>query len=62
VWFNQYSGILLKTPTKTFAIDPVDVKPNTCKMLMPSCLHMNIMTILTLILSKRSKKPQAVQS
>ena len=26
-WFNQYSGILLKTPTKTFAIDPVDVKP-----------------------------------
>jgi L-ascorbate metabolism protein UlaG (beta-lactamase superfamily) len=27
VWFNQYSGILLKTPTKTFAIDPVDVKP-----------------------------------
>jgi len=26
VWFNQYSGILLKTPTKTFAIDPVDVK------------------------------------
>ena len=27
VWFNQYSGILLKTPTKTLAIDPVDVKP-----------------------------------
>jgi L-ascorbate metabolism protein UlaG (beta-lactamase superfamily) len=27
VWFNQYSGVLLKTPTKTFAIDPVDVKP-----------------------------------
>jgi len=26
VWFNQYSGILLKTPSKTFAIDPVDVK------------------------------------
>jgi L-ascorbate metabolism protein UlaG (beta-lactamase superfamily) len=25
-WFNQYSGVLLKTPTKTFAIDPVDVK------------------------------------
>ncbi len=27
VWFNQYSGILLKTPSKTFAIDPVDIKP-----------------------------------
>jgi L-ascorbate 6-phosphate lactonase len=27
VWFNQYAGILLKTPTKTLAIDPVDVKP-----------------------------------
>ncbi|XHH08996.1 MAG: MBL fold metallo-hydrolase [Candidatus Bathyarchaeia archaeon] len=31
VWFNQYSGILLKTPTKTFAIDPVDVKPKYLK-------------------------------
>ncbi len=26
VWFNQYSGILLKTPSKTLAVDPVDVK------------------------------------
>jgi len=26
VWFNQYSGILLKTPSKTVVIDPVDVK------------------------------------
>ena len=26
VWFNHYSGILIKTPSKTFAIDPVDVK------------------------------------
>ena len=26
VWFNQYSGILLKTPTVTIAIDPVDIK------------------------------------
>jgi L-ascorbate metabolism protein UlaG (beta-lactamase superfamily) len=29
VWFNQYSGILLKTPTKTLVIDPVDVKPRS---------------------------------
>jgi L-ascorbate metabolism protein UlaG (beta-lactamase superfamily) len=29
VWFNQYSGILLKTPSKTIAIDPVDVKPKS---------------------------------
>ena len=27
VWLNQYAGILLKTPTKTLVIDPVDVKP-----------------------------------
>jgi L-ascorbate metabolism protein UlaG (beta-lactamase superfamily) len=27
VWFNNYAGILLKTPTKTLVIDPVDVKP-----------------------------------
>ncbi len=27
VWFNMYSGILLKTPSKTLAIDPVEVKP-----------------------------------
>ena len=26
VWLNNYSGILLKTPGKTFVIDPVDVK------------------------------------
>jgi L-ascorbate metabolism protein UlaG (beta-lactamase superfamily) len=25
-WLNQYAGILLKTPSKTLAIDPVDVK------------------------------------
>lgn len=27
VWFNHYAGILLKTPSKTIVIDPVDVKP-----------------------------------
>jgi len=26
VWLNQYAGILLKTPSKTIVIDPVDVK------------------------------------
>ncbi|MGA2682971.1 MAG: MBL fold metallo-hydrolase [Candidatus Bathyarchaeia archaeon] len=26
VWFNQYAGILLKTPSKTVVIDPVDIK------------------------------------
>ena len=25
-WFNQYAGIVLKTPSKTFVIDPVDIK------------------------------------
>jgi len=29
MWLNNYAGILLKTPTKTFAIDPVDVKAKT---------------------------------
>jgi len=27
VWLNQYSGIQIKTPTKSLVIDPVDVKP-----------------------------------
>lgn len=27
VWFNHYAGVLLKTPSKTIVIDPVDVKP-----------------------------------
>ncbi len=27
VWFNHYAGILIKTPTKTLVVDPVDVKP-----------------------------------
>ncbi len=31
VWINQYSGILLKTPTKTLAIDPVDIKVKNLK-------------------------------
>lgn len=31
VWINQYSGILLKTPTKTLAIDPVDIKVKTLR-------------------------------
>lgn len=26
VWFNYYSGVLIKTPSKTLVIDPVDVK------------------------------------
>lgn len=26
VWFNSYAGVLIKTPTKTLAVDPVDVK------------------------------------
>jgi L-ascorbate metabolism protein UlaG (beta-lactamase superfamily) len=29
VWFNQYAGILIKTPTKTLVIDPVDIKPKS---------------------------------
>ncbi len=29
VWLNQYAGILLKTPSKTLIIDPVDVKPKS---------------------------------
>ena len=31
VWFNHYSGILIKTPSKTFAIDPVDVKARSLR-------------------------------
>jgi len=27
VWFNHYAGTLIKTPSKTIVIDPVDVKP-----------------------------------
>ena len=31
VWLNNYAGILLKTPTKTLVIDPVDVKAKNFK-------------------------------
>lgn len=27
VWFNRYAGVIIKTPSKTLVIDPVDVKP-----------------------------------
>lgn len=30
-WFNRYAGVTLKTPSKTFVIDPVDVKPRDFK-------------------------------
>jgi L-ascorbate metabolism protein UlaG (beta-lactamase superfamily) len=26
VWFNHYAGVLIKTPSKTLVIDPVDIK------------------------------------
>ncbi len=26
VWFNQYAGVLLKTPSRTIVVDPVDIK------------------------------------
>lgn len=29
MWFNQYAGVLLKTPSKTILIDPVDIKPKS---------------------------------
>jgi L-ascorbate metabolism protein UlaG (beta-lactamase superfamily) len=31
VWLNNYAGILFKTPSKTIAIDPVDIKPKVLK-------------------------------
>jgi len=31
VWFNHYSGVTIKTPSKTLVIDPVDVKPRNFK-------------------------------
>ena len=31
VWFNNYSGVTIKTPSKTIVIDPVDVKPRDFK-------------------------------
>jgi L-ascorbate metabolism protein UlaG (beta-lactamase superfamily) len=27
VWFNNYAGVVIKTPSKTFVVDPVDVNP-----------------------------------
>jgi L-ascorbate metabolism protein UlaG (beta-lactamase superfamily) len=31
VWFNNYSGVLIKTPSKTLAIDPVDIRPKSLR-------------------------------
>jgi L-ascorbate metabolism protein UlaG (beta-lactamase superfamily) len=33
VWFNQYSGILLKTPSRTLTVDPVDIKAKSIQTL-----------------------------
>jgi len=32
-WFNKYSGVTIKTPSKTIVIDPVDVKPRDFKVI-----------------------------
>ena len=32
VWFNPYSGVALKTPTKTLLIDPAEIDPKTFRM------------------------------
>jgi len=29
VWFNHYAGVLIKTPSETIIVDPVDVKPRS---------------------------------
>lgn len=29
VWFNHYAGVLIKTPSRTLIVDPVDVKPRS---------------------------------
>lgn len=31
VWFNRYSGVTIKTPSKILVIDPADVKPRDFK-------------------------------
>jgi L-ascorbate metabolism protein UlaG (beta-lactamase superfamily) len=31
VWFNRYAGVIIKTPSKTLIVDPVDVKPRDFK-------------------------------
>jgi len=31
LWFNSYSGVAIKTPSKTLVVDPVDVDPKTFK-------------------------------
>jgi len=31
VWFNNYAGVLIKTPSKTLAIDPVDIRPKSLR-------------------------------
>jgi len=31
LWFNNYSGVIIRTPAKTFVVDPVDVDPTIFK-------------------------------
>jgi len=31
LWFNNYSGVVVRTPTKTFVFDPADVDPTIFK-------------------------------
>jgi len=31
LWFNNYSGVVIRTPTKTFVVDPADIDPTIFK-------------------------------
>jgi len=31
LWFNNYSGVIIRTPSKTFIVDPADVDPTIFK-------------------------------
>jgi L-ascorbate metabolism protein UlaG (beta-lactamase superfamily) len=33
IWFNDYAGVTIKTPTKTLVIDPADIDPKVFKTL-----------------------------
>jgi len=66
LWFNNYSGVVIKTPTKTFVVDPADVDPAIFKtvdaLLITHEHHDHFDQLLTNEIYRRTQCPVVADS
>ena len=66
LWFNNYSGVVIRTPTKTFVVDPADVDPTIFKkvdaLLITHEHHDHFDQLLTNEIYRRTQCPVVADS